>query len=351
MLNLRLYTAPLTRTLLLIALVLGGVNSFASTIRRVEVVPIEARTLGRDIQAVGTLTARDSVVLRAEVAGRIVALNFQEGQEVKQGQIVVQLDDSMADAQVQQAQANLRLTDSQLRRAGQLANQGFISAQAKDEASSKHAVQQAELRLAKVQLDKTQIRAPFTGIAGLKMISVGDYVSPGAELVNIEDIHSLSVDFSVPEQYLAGLKVGMPVSLRLDAFPGEVRMGELSVISPQVDAAARTIRLRARIDNQDGSLRPGLFVRVGLQMGTEQALMVPETALAPAGQQQYIYLVKDGKVSRREITIGVRRDAWVQVIGEALQAGDAVIVSGLQKITDGSPVDVQQMLDVQQQEP
>lgn len=351
MLNLRFCPELPTRLLLFIVLLCGGPLSHAATTVRVEVAPIEARTLGNDVQAVGTLTARNSVVLRSEVAGVIVALNFQEGQEVKQGQVLVQLDDSMAKAQVQQAQANLRLTDSQLKRAGQLASQGFISAQAKDEAGSKHAVQQAELSLARVQLAKTQIRAPFTGIVGLKTISVGDYVSPGAELVNIEDIDSLSVDFSVPEHYLAALKVGMPVSLRLDAFPGEVRTGELSVISPLVDAAARTIRLRAQVDNQDGSLRPGLFVRVSLQLGTEQALMVPETSLAPAGQRQYIYLVKDGKVSRREVSLGFRRDAWVQVIGEGIQAGDAVIVSGLQKVTDGSPVDVQQVLDVQQQEP
>lgn len=351
MLNLCSPTTRGARLMAVLVLVFSSqllVKAQAATVR-VTVVPIESQRLGHDVQAVGTLTARDSVILRAEVAGRITGLGFVEGQAVKQGQLLVQLDDSMAKAQLQQARANLQLAASQHKRAQQLSKQGFISAQAQDESGSRYAVQQAELALAQVQLDKTAIRAPFDGIAGLKTISVGDYVSPGSELLNVEAVNSLSVDFSIPEQNIAGLELGMPVSLRFDAFSGQVRTGQLTAISPAVDAAARTIRLRALVDNQDGTLRPGLFARVTLQLGAEQALMVPETALAPASQQQFIYIVNDGKVSRREVTIGVRRDAWVQVRGDNLRAGDAVVVSGLQKISDGSPVDVQQVLDTQQE--
>lgn len=333
-----------------LALNVGQAQTTKGPGARVEVLAVESRLLNRDVQAVGSLTARDSVVLKAEIAARVVALGFDEGQPVKQGQLLVQLDDSMAAAQLQQAQANLQLSASQHRRAQELARQGFISAQAKDETSSRHAVQQAEVALAKVQLDKTRIRAPFDGIAGLKIISVGDYVTAGTELLRIEAIDSLSVDFSVPEQYLAQVKVGMPVRFRLDALPDQLRDGVVSAISPELDAAARTVRLRAKLDNHDGLLRPGLFVRVSLQLSAEQALMVPETALAPSGQQQYVYLVHAGRVSRREVNVGTRRDGWVQVQGGGLKAGDAVIVAGLQKVSDGSPVDIQEVLQAQQQE-
>ncbi|MGE8546034.1 efflux RND transporter periplasmic adaptor subunit [Alcaligenes sp. Marseille-Q7550] len=315
---------------------------------RVEVAAVQQRELTRDVAAVGSLVARDSVMLRAEISGRIAAISFEEGRPVKKGQVLVQLDDAMARAQLQQAQANLNLIGSQHRRSSELSRQGFISQQARDESGSRLAVQQAELDLARVQLDKTRIRAPFDGVTGLRNVSVGDYVGPGADLVQVEAIASLNVDFRIPEQYLADVRAGMPVELRFDAFPGQPRRGTVLAVSPVVDAAGRSILLRAQVPNEDGALRPGLFARVRLELSRQQALMVPETALAPAGQAQYVYVVKDGRAVRRQVDVGLRQDGWVQVSGE-LKAGENVLVAGLQKVTDGVPVDIQEIVDTQKQ--
>jgi membrane fusion protein (multidrug efflux system) len=229
-----------------------------------------------------------------------------------------------------------------------LSRQGFISQQAKDESGSRLAVQQAEVQLARVQLDKTRIRAPFDGVTGLRNVSVGDYVGPGTDLVQLEAVSTLNVDFRIPEQYLADVKAGMPVELRFDAFLGETRHGSVLAVSPAVDTAGRSILLRAQVPNEDGALRPGLFSRVRLELSRYQALMVPETALAPSGQDQYIYIVKDGRAERRQVQVGVREQGWVQVTGD-LKAGDNVLVAGLQKVRDGVPVDIQEVIDVQTQ--
>ncbi|HRL22610.1 efflux RND transporter periplasmic adaptor subunit [Alcaligenes sp. SDU_A2] len=313
---------------------------------RVEVAVVEQRELTRDVAAVGSLVARDAVMLRAEISGRIAEIGFQEGRPVQKGQVLIQLDDAMARAQLQQAQANLNLVGSQHKRSSELSRQGFISQQARDESGSRLAVQRAELDLARVQLDKTRIRAPFDGVAGLRHVSVGDYVGPGTDLVQVQDIASLNVDFRIPEQYLADVRAGMPVELRFDAFPGQPRMGTVLAVSPVVDAAGRSILLRAQVPNDDGALRPGLFARVRLELSRQQALMVPETALAPAGQSQFVYVVKDGRALRRQVEVGLRQDAWVQVSGD-LKAGENVLVAGLQKVSDGVPVDIQEIVDTQ----
>ncbi|WP_321288774.1 efflux RND transporter periplasmic adaptor subunit [Alcaligenes phenolicus] len=315
---------------------------------RVEVLPVRQSELIRDVAAVGTLVARESVVLRPEISGRISAISFEEGQPVKKGQLLIQLDPAMAQAQLNQAQANLNLANSQHKRSSELSRQGFISQQAKDESGSRLAVQQAEVQLARVQLDKTRIRAPFDGVTGLRNVSVGDYVGPGTDLVQLEAVSTLNVDFRIPEQYLADVKAGMPVELRFDAFLGETRHGSVLAVSPAVDTAGRSILLRAQVPNEDGALRPGLFSRVRLELSRYQALMVPETALAPSGQDQYIYIVKDGRAERRQVQVGVREQGWVQVTGD-LKAGDNVLVAGLQKVRDGVPVDIQEVIDVQTQ--
>ncbi|WP_415301910.1 efflux RND transporter periplasmic adaptor subunit [Alcaligenes sp. SJTW-7] len=342
-------TLRLTIFFLFFALFLSSTPGWAqSGATRVEVLPVRQSELIRDVAAVGTLVARESVMLRPEISGRISAISFEEGQPVSKGQLLVQLDPAMAQAQLNQAQANLNLASSQHQRSAQLSRQGFISQQAKDESGSRLAVQQAEVQLARVQLDKTRIRAPFDGVTGLRNVSVGDYVGPGTDLVRLEAISSLNVDFRIPEQYLADVKPGMPVELGFDAFPGQTRKGSVLAVSPVVDAAGRSILLRAQVPNEDGALRPGLFSRVRLELSRYQALMVPETALAPAGQDQYVYVVNDGRAERRQVQVGVREQGWVQVTGN-LQAGDSVLVAGLQKVRDGVPVDIQEVIDVQAQ--
>ncbi len=305
----------------------------------VQVEPVRLVPWERGVSAVGSLRSRDSVMLRPEVTGRIVEINFDEGGKVSKGQVLVRLDDSVVKAQLQQAQANLSLASSQYRRAVELTKQGFISKQARDESASQLKIQQAAAALAKAHLDKTAIRAPFDGLIGLRNVSVGDYVSPGIDLVPIESIDPLNVDFRVPEQFLGQVREGIKLALRFDALPGQVREGVVGAISPLVDVGGRSILLRADVPNTDGALRPGMFARVQLQFADDRALVVPEAALAPSGQSQYVFRVAEGHAHRVEVNIGQRRAGQVEVVS-GLKEGDDIVVSGLQKITDGSAVEI-----------
>ncbi|PLC50377.1 efflux transporter periplasmic adaptor subunit [Pollutimonas subterranea] len=304
----------------------------------VQVEPVKQVPWERGVSAVGSLRSRDSVMLRPEVTGRIAEINFDEGGKVLKGQVLVRLDDSVVKAQLQQAQANLSLASSQYRRAVELTKQGFISQQARDESASQLKVQQAAAALAKAHLDKTAIRAPFDGLIGLRNVSVGDYVSPGIDLVPIESIDPLNVDFRVPEQFLGQVREGIKLALRFDALPGQTREGVVGAISPLVDVGGRSILLRADVPNADGALRPGMFARVQLQFANDQALVVPEAALAPSGQSQYVFRLVDGHVNRVEVNIGQRRAGQVEVIN-GLHEGDQIVVSGLQKVSDGAAVE------------
>lgn len=304
----------------------------------VETALAELRQMARQINAVGSLRARDSVMLRAETNGRITEVAFNEGLAVTQGQVLIRLDDSIVKAQLQEAQAKLSLANSQHRRSQQLSQQGFISSQARDEAASQLQVAQASVALAQAQLDKTVIRAPFDGLVGLKNISVGDYLSPGVELIAIEAVDPLEVDFRIPEHYLSEITVGLPIDVRLDAFPGKVYRGEVGAISPVVDATGRSLLLRAQVPNSQMILRPGLFARVTLELGTDEVVMVPESAITPSGGAQYVFKVVNDVVQRIEVSVGLRRDGWVEVVG--IDADDEIVVLGTQKVAEGTVVNV-----------
>ncbi len=303
----------------------------------VEAAEVEQIPLPRGVSAVGSLRSENSVMLRPEITGRIAEINFEEGGKVKQGQVLIRLDDSVVKAQLHQAQANLSLAQSQYRRAVELGKQGFISKQARDEAASQLKVQQAAAALAQAHLDKTVIAAPFDGLVGLRNVSVGDYVSPGIDLVPIESIDPLKVDFRIPEQFLGLVHPGLKLKLGFDALPGQEREGEVGAISPLVDVGGRSILLRANVPNADGALRPGMFARVRLQFADDLGLVVPETALAPSGEEQYVYRIEDGKARRVVVQVGLRRGGKVEILS-GLRAGDRIVTAGLQKVRDGDTV-------------
>jgi membrane fusion protein (multidrug efflux system) len=305
----------------------------------VEVAPVEQMTFARGISAVGSLRSDESVVLRPEVAGRIQKIEFKEGQPVERDQVLIRLDDSVARAELDQAKANLALAQSHYRRAVELQGRGFVSRQALDESASNLKIQQAATALAQARLEKMTLKAPFSGVIGLRNVSVGDYIGQGQDLVPLEAIDPLKVDFRVPEMYFNKTQKGQTLSVRLDALPGEERQGEVYAISPLVDAGGRSILLRANVPNPDARLRPGMFARVQLLFGEDKVFVVPEVALVPSGQNQYVYIVKDGHARRTEVTLGERRNGVVEILtGVAL--GDEVVTAGLQRVTDGAPIKV-----------
>jgi membrane fusion protein, multidrug efflux system len=304
----------------------------------IEAAKVAVASLPQSITAVGSLRSDESVTLRPEVAGRISQIAFTEGQRVTKGVLLVRLDPAINEAEVQQARANQTLAKSKFDRAVDLSKSNFISGQARDEAENNLKVADAALQLAQAKLAKTQILAPFSGIIGLRQVSIGDYVKEGADLVNLEAIDPLKVDFRVPELYMTQVKVGQTLQVSLDALPGKTYEGRVFAINPLVDAAGRAIVIRAQVRNADTSLRPGMFARVRLI--TEQrrdSLVVPEQALVPQGTEQYVYRVVEGRAQRVKVDIGQRRDAKVEIT-QGLAAEDVVVTAGQLKLRDGAPV-------------
>lgn len=299
----------------------------------VEVGKVESLRLTDDVQAVGSLRSAQSVVLRPEVSGRIAKFGFNDGQRVKRGQLLVQLDDTLQRAQHQQAVAQANIARTNLQRSRELLAQGFVSQSAVDQNAAALEVAEAQVALAAAQLARMKIIAPFDATAGIKKVDIGDYVKDGADLVNLEDLSALSVDFSLPERYLARIKPGQVVEVALDALPGRTFKGRVEALDAQVDANGRALLVRARVENPGALLKPGMFARPRVVFAVrDNAIVVPEEALVPQGQRQYVYKLVDGEggqkhAHRVEAKLGLRLPGKVELL-DGLVAGDRVVTAG-----------------------
>lgn len=313
----------------------GPPGGFAIGVETVKVVAVPFRD---DVSAVGSLKSNESVVLRPEIAGRIAAIHFREGTPVGKGALLVALDASTQNAELRQAEASLALARANYRRTEDLYEKKFVSERAKDEAAVNLQVLQAALTLAQARQQKTRIRAPFAGIVGIRNVSVGDYVKEGQELINIEDVSTLKVDFRLPESFFSRLQKGQAIEVATDAVPGQSFKGTVDAIDPLLDASGRAVSLRARLPNPELKLRPGMFARVRLAFaGERRGLAVPEEALVPSGNENFVFKAVEGKAQRVSVTLGQRRGAMVEIV-EGLQEGDEVVTAGQLKLRDGVPV-------------
>jgi membrane fusion protein (multidrug efflux system) len=303
----------------------------------VEVATVKAVDFADDALAVGSLKSAESVVLRPETAGRVATINFGDGAVVAKGTVLISFDASVQEAELQQAKANLALAESTHRRNLELLEKKFLSQQALESSAATLKIQEAAVSLAAAKLAKMRIRAPFAGVVGLRNVSVGDYVKDGQDLVNIEEITTLRADFKLPESYIGRLSKGLTLEVTSDALPGERFPAVLEAVDPLVDQGGRSLSARARLDNRNGKLRPGMFVRVRLLFGERQAaLMVPEQAIIP-GAQPAVFRIVDGKATRVPVRLGVRRAAQVEIV-DGLAAGDVVVTAGQLKLRDGMEV-------------
>lgn len=315
----------------------------------VEVATVNAVRLVDEASAVGSLRSHQSVMLRPEVSGRVVRIGFADGARVRRGQLMFQLDDTLQQAELSQAQAQLSIVRANLQRNQDLVAQGFVAQRVLDESRASLQVAEAQVQLAQARVGRMRITAPFDGVVGIRNISVGDYVREGADLVAIEDLSSMVVDFRLPEREQARIRQGQVVSVQLDALPGVDLTARVQAADPVVDANGRAVLVRAVLQPSDAALRSGLFARVNVVMEVrDNALMVPEEAVVPvAGRQVVFKLVQEQEgdttrsvVRRTDVSLGLRRGAMVQVLN-GLQAGDTVVVAGQQRLQrDGMPVRV-----------
>lgn len=299
----------------------------------VEVGRVEAMTLQDDESAVGSLRSRQGVMLRPEVAGRVARLGFADGQRVRRGQVLVQLDDTLQQAQLRQAEAQAQIARTTLQRSRDLLAANFISQSSVDQGVAALEVAEAQVALARAQLGRMKILAPFDGVAGIRSVNVGDYVKDGADLVGVEDVSAVLVDFRLPERVMSRLRAGQAVEAAFDALPGRRFQGRVEAVDAQVDANGRSLLVRARVDNPGGLLRPGMFARVRTVFAVrEGALLVPEEALVPEGGKRYLVKVVPGPdgapVSRRlEAQVGRRLPGKAEILA-GVAAGDLVVTAG-----------------------
>lgn len=306
----------------------------------VKAAPATHATLNVEVTAVGTLRADETVMVRPEIAGRVETIHFREGQKVRQGEPLVTLDQEEYQAQLASSTAQLALEQSSYRRLQDMDRQQLTSQQNLDEAKAKLDTARAQQELNRVRLSKTVIRAPFDGMIGLRKISPGAYVKPGDDIVALESLGAMKLDFRVPETYLARLAVDQRLAARVDAYPEQRFEGTIYAIEPALDEETRTVLLRARLPNPHNQLRPGLFARVSLILERrEDTLVVPEQAIVPVGQTTFVYRVVDGKAVMTPVKLGLRRPGLVEIL-EGLSAGDLVVTDGQLKIRDGAAVQV-----------
>ncbi|MEJ1156997.1 efflux RND transporter periplasmic adaptor subunit [Prosthecomicrobium sp. N25] len=306
----------------------------------VEAQKVRIGTVSSTLTAVGTLRADETITVSAEIDGRISEVVVQEGTKVKAGDVLFRLDDSMLKATLAQARAELALAEANYERADTLFRQKSGTERTRDESRYTLDRTRANVDLVSSQLDKATVRASFDGVVGLRSIGLGEYVNKGEQLIVLNKVDPVKVDFRLPEVELANVKVGSKVKIEMDALPGRFYEGEVYAIDPQVDINGRSLQLRAKVANTSGDLKPGLFARVEITTASRpNAIIIPESAVVSQGRDRFAYVVKDNKATRVKLVTGIRQPGSVEVI-QGIGRDDTVVVTGQQRLRDGLAVEV-----------
>ena len=306
---------------------------------RVETHRVEAGQLTERLATTGTVRANEEVELVSEISGKISSIHFEEGSRVTRGQLLLKIDDSELLAEQRRAIHRVELAERAEARQKQLLDDGVISSETYDVALGELNVLRAELQLIEAQLVKTEIRAPFSGVIGLRWVSPGSFLSSQTRIASLNDLDPVKLDFTVPERYSALMKVGDSISFAVEGFD-RTFPGAIYAVEPSIDAATRSLRVRARCPNSDGALVPGAFANVDLVLrSVPDALTVPSIAVIPELGGKKVFVYEDGKAQPRQVETGVRSESAVQITN-GLEPGDLVIVSGLLQMRPGLEVEI-----------
>lgn len=297
----------------------------------------ERRPFGPQIEAVGTALANESVEITAKVTNTVTAIRFTDGQLVRSGAVLVELDRATVAADLAEAEATLAEARSQFNRGRDLSVTHALSKAQLEQLETAVKTGEARVAAARARVNDTMIRAPFDGRTGFRRISLGGLVNSGAVITTLDDTSIIKLEFTVPQGFLNELVPGLPIQATTDGLPSRVFDGKVTVIGSRVDAATRSIPVRAELPNRDGLLRPGMFMSVHARGRETPTLMLPEGALVPEQGKTYVYVVDDGRVTRREIQTGGRVPGSVAVLA-GLEAGERVILEGTQRVRDGARV-------------
>ncbi|HEX7046298.1 MAG TPA: efflux RND transporter periplasmic adaptor subunit [Gammaproteobacteria bacterium] len=306
------------------------------------VVPVVTAIVAKEqvsdrIESVGTTRANDSVEITARVSNVVTRINFNEGSLVEKGDVLVELESTEARANLAEAEADLVEIQSQFNRSQELIRSNVISQSVLDQQAAQVNAAKARVAAARAVLADHTLRAPFDGRVGLLRVSIGSMVTPGTVITTLDQIREMQLDFAVPESFLATLAPGQTVNAHSVAYPDEVFVGVVDSINTRVDPVTRTVTVRAKISNENGRLRPGMFMTVTLRKNARETIMVPELALVAEGDNKFVFVVQDDVALMREVETGTRVPGDVEITS-GLQVGDEIVVEGTQSLRHGTPV-------------
>jgi len=302
--------------------------------------PIRRGDIVERLEAVGSVRAREAVTITTKVAGIVTAIRFQEGQRVREGDVLLELDAAALRAELDQARAASDNARQQLNRARALPAGQAVSQARVDELETAMNRAAEGVRQAQARIEELRLVAPFSGRVGLRQVSPGALIQPGTPVTTLDDTARVRVEFSIPEVAFARVQPGNRVIARSAAYPGRGFEGRVTLVDTRIDPATRTIRLVSEFDNADEALRPGMFLNVQLTLETRPtALLVPEEALDALGERSFVYAIREGRARRIQVQLGLRLPGEVELRG-GVNPGEQVVVRGLQRLRDNAPVRV-----------
>jgi membrane fusion protein (multidrug efflux system) len=299
----------------------------------------EPQRLLDEIQALGTARANESVEIRPRISSVVTRVAFTEGQLVRKGDLLVELENNEVRAGLAVAVAALSESRSTYNRSESLASTQAISASSLEQLRAAMQVNEAQVAAARARLENSVIRAPFTGRVGLRRVSPGGFVDTSTVITTLDDTDIIKLDFSIPETFLTVVANDMNIAAQSLVYPGRTFDGTVESIDTRLDPVARSVQVRAVLENPDGALKPGMFLTVDLQRDRGEVLVAPEEAIVPERDEQYVFQVVDGKAVKRRVTLGRRVPGLVEITG-GISAGDLLITEGTHKVRDGSEVEV-----------
>ena len=291
------------------------------------------------VEALGTGKANESVFITTQTSDIVQKIHFDDGDIVKQGQLLLEFNDAEEKARLAALDVNLQEALRQLKRISNLAKNNVASEQLLDEQQARVNVLNAQMDVAKTQLNELLVRAPFDGVLGVRQISVGALVTPGDVVTTLDDLSIIKVDFDIAESHLASVALGQLIRATSVAYPGKVFEGQITSIASRVNPSTRSVQIRANIKNLDLKLRPGMLLKILLQKQVLNTLVLPEVVLVPVEDKQFVFLVKNSQVELVEVKVGLRKPGKVQILS-GLQVGDVVVTEGTLKLRSGSQVTV-----------
>ena len=301
---------------------------------------VKTEVLDNEIKSIGTIRANEEAEIRSEISRKIRGIYFKEGTHVGRGQTLFKLDADDLVARLRRQELDEKLAITKLEREKQLREKGLTSQEDYDISENTLEQIRADINLTRIDISKTYVRAPFSGIIGLRNVSNGAYVTPLVVLTTMQDVSKVKIDFSIPERYLYLFKKGQKIIFRVDGLEGEFE-GEVYAYEPKIENNTRSLVLRAICINPDKKLLPGTFANVTFKLTeNDNAIMIPTQALVPKLKGQSVFVVKDGIAKLIDVEIGERTEEYLQITSNNLNAGDTIITTNILRLKDNVPVKV-----------